>query len=99
MGHLQYQSNINREAVRNFFIKYQDRLIYGSDLYTDGTEDPDSLRKKMHKKWIEDWRYLVTDQMMTVPDVNGEFKGLLLPRIIIDKVYKENAGNWYPGIY
>jgi predicted TIM-barrel fold metal-dependent hydrolase len=98
MGHLQYQSNINREAVRNFFIKYQDRLIYGSYLYTDGTEDPDSLRKKMHKKWVEDWRYLVTDMKMTVPEVNDEFQGLALPRQVIVKIYRINAEKWYPGI-
>jgi predicted TIM-barrel fold metal-dependent hydrolase len=99
MGHLQYQSKINREAVRNFFIKYQDRLLYGSDLYTDGKENSDDLRKKMHKKWLADWQYLVTDHLITVPEVKGKIKGLLLPRTIIDKVYKENAGKWYPGIY
>ena len=30
--HLQYQSLTDRERVRNFLIKYQDRILYGSDM-------------------------------------------------------------------
>ena len=32
MSQVQYQSVRDREKVRNFFIKYQDRLLYGTDL-------------------------------------------------------------------
>ncbi len=48
--HLQYQSNTNRERVRNFMIKYQDRLIYGSDLGMQPTSDPDQARARLHKR-------------------------------------------------
>ncbi|MDQ1332782.1 MAG: hypothetical protein QG576_817, partial [Bacteroidota bacterium] len=30
IGHLQYQSLTDRDKIRNFLIKYQDRLLYGS---------------------------------------------------------------------
>ena len=32
MSQVQYQSVRDYEKVRNFFIKYQDRLLYGTDL-------------------------------------------------------------------
>ena len=32
MTQIQYQSNQDREKVRDFFIKYQDRLMYGTDI-------------------------------------------------------------------
>ena len=32
MGQVQYQSNHDRGKVRRFFIRYQDRLLYGTDL-------------------------------------------------------------------
>ena len=39
MSQVQYQSVRDHEKVRNFFIKYQDRLLYGTDL----TLNPDEL--------------------------------------------------------
>jgi len=30
--------------------------------------------------------------------VKGEFKGLKLPRQVIDKIYRKNAEKWLPGI-
>jgi len=98
MGHLQYQSKQNREAMREFFIKYKDRMIYGSDLNTSGDADSTVLREKIYLKWINDWKYLVTDETMTVPEVEGEFNGLHLPKEVIDNVYRTNAEKWYPGI-
>ncbi|MDX1285466.1 MAG: amidohydrolase family protein, partial [Draconibacterium sp.] len=36
MGDLFYQTRDNREKVRDFFIKYQDRLLYGTDIIDRG---------------------------------------------------------------
>src|SRR5208283_678817 len=32
MGQVQYQSNRDRAKVRRFFIRYQNRLLYGTDV-------------------------------------------------------------------
>lgn len=98
MGHFQFQSIQNRKKVRNFFIEYQDQLIYGTDLNTDGTEEIKDLRTKIHEVWLNDWKYLTTNEVMSVPEVNGEFQGLELPREVIEKIYHINAEKWYPGI-
>jgi predicted TIM-barrel fold metal-dependent hydrolase len=96
--HLQYQSRDDIDRVRNFLIKYQDRIIYGSDLNTDGTDNPEELKKRMHKKWLRAWQYFITDDKMIVPEVDGAFNGLALPKQVIDKIFSRNAENWYPGI-
>jgi len=43
--HLQYQSSKDRERVRNFCIKYQDRLLYGTDIGYTGPIILKALRK------------------------------------------------------
>ncbi len=92
--HLQYQSAKDRDRVRDFCIKYQDRLLYGTDVTYDGN-DPDGFRTSMHNDWMDDWKYFATDFEMTSPLFDGTFKGLQLPKEVIDKLYRENAVKWY----
>jgi hypothetical protein len=93
--HLQYQTKTNREKVRNFIINYQDRLIYGSDLGMRETNSPEESKARLHRRWVEDWKYFATDKSMTVDEVEGEFKGLKLPKVVIDKIYYTNALKWF----
>ncbi len=93
--HLQVQSKTNVEKVRNFIIKYQDRLIYGSDLTMRSTTTPEEAKARFHKHWADDWKYFTTDLPMTVNQVNGEFTGIQLPKEVIDKIYYSNAVKWY----
>lgn len=93
--HLQYQSKTNREKIRNFIIKYQDRIIYGSDLGMRPNDNPDQAKARLHKRWMEEWLYFTTDNMMVSEEVNGEFQGLKLPKSVVDKIYYKNAVKWY----
>lgn len=93
--HLQFQSQRNRNQVRNFIIEYADRLIYATDGGIDPTDDPDRSRRALHEAWLRDWRYFVTDEKMSTPEVNGEFTGLNLPREVVDKIYYHNAIRWF----
>lgn len=94
MGQLFYQTRENREKVRDFFIKYQDRILYGTDIIDSGQEK-EQFQNRMHETWLKDWEYLVTDHTMTSNLIDGEFSGLKLPREVVDKIYKENAERWY----
>ena len=89
------QSQHDREKVRDFIIKYADRLIYATDGGLNPGTDPDESRLAQHEAWLRDWRYFATAEMMTTPEVNGEFKGLQLPKEVIDKIYFENAVKWF----
>ena len=93
--HLQYQSAQDRNRVRDFCIKYQDRLLYGTDAGYSGSSDPERFKKSMHGTWLDDWKYFVTDDEMTSDTFRGTFAGLKLPKEVVDKIYSENAIKWY----
>lgn len=93
--HLEYQSQTNLEKIRNFVIKYQDRIIYGSDLGMRPNNDPEQSKSRVHKRWLEEWKYFTTDKLMKGSEVNGEFRGLNLPGTVVDKIYYSNAVKWY----
>lgn len=95
IGHLQYQSIANYDQVRNFLINYQDRLIYATDSGISASSDPETTKNNLHQTWMEDWKYFTTDQVMTAEEVNGEFRGLKLPKSVIDKIYYANAIHWF----
>jgi predicted TIM-barrel fold metal-dependent hydrolase len=93
--HLQFQSQSNREKVRDFLIKYKDRIIYATDEGISKNSDPAAARKELHDHWMRDWKYFATDEKLTVPEVNGEFQGLQLPRDVINSIYHDNAVKWF----
>lgn len=99
MGQVQYQSQREREKVRNFFIKYQDRILYATDLTHSPEADPQQFKQEVHEKWLTDWKYLNTAEMMAAPEVDGEFQGLALPKKVIDKIYHINARKTFPGAF
>lgn len=95
MGQLFYQTHFDRKKVRDFFMKYQDRLIYATDLATDGTETKVNLARELHNTWFRDWQYLVTDKEMTSDLVDEKFQGLKLPASVVDKIFYRNAQRWF----
>ena len=103
VSHLQYQTLTNWQKVHDFFIKYQDRLVYGTDLRSSamdivnkGIKDPEGIKMHAHEVWMRHWKFFTSDQMMRVPKVEGEFRGLKLPREVIDKIYRINAEKLFP---
>ena len=105
ISHLQYQAKTNWQGVHDFFIKYQDRLLYGTDMRYDAMDivnehltTQQELRKHAHEVWLRHWRFFTTNEKMRVPKVEGEFYGLKLPREVVDKIYYKNAQRWVPGL-
>jgi predicted TIM-barrel fold metal-dependent hydrolase len=93
--HLQFQSSLDRERVRGFCIKYQDRLLYGTDAGYSGSAFPEGFKKRMHDTWADDWKYFTSDDEMTSDKFSGTFTGLKLPKQVVDKIYNKNAVKWY----
>ena len=94
-GQLQYQSIQNWQKVHDFFIKYQDRIMYGTDLEDNKTMAPEEIKKHAHEIWLRDWRYLTTADSLQSPYVDKKFKGLHLPKTVIDKIYHTNPEKYY----
>ena len=95
VGHVQYQTMNDWQKVHDFFIKYQDRLIYGTDLEENETDNADTIKTNAHKLWVRDWKYFTSGDTLESPLVNGKFRGLRLPKAVVDKLYYTNAAKWY----
>jgi predicted TIM-barrel fold metal-dependent hydrolase len=93
--HLQYQAMIDNKKIRDFCIKYQDRLLYGTDLSDGDAPDKTGLQKRIHETWTNDWKFFVTEEKMTTGNFRGTFNGLHLPREVVDKIFYLNTLKWY----
>lgn len=91
MSQVQYQSVRDRERVRDFFIRHQDRILYGTDLTQDPASEPGEFRRAAHQAWLSDWRYLATAESQRVDMIDADVPGLALPSEVIDKIYRRNA--------
>lgn len=103
ISHLQFQSISEPQKVRDFFMKYQDRLLYATDirisaadLAIKGLTEPSDIQQHAHEVWMRHWKFFTSDEPMKVPKVEGSFKGLRLPSAVIDKIYHKNAERWIP---
>jgi predicted TIM-barrel fold metal-dependent hydrolase len=85
-----------REKVRNFLIKYQDRVLYGTDLeFLAADATPDAL-KDWQETYARDWKFLATDEMLAYR--GHQVKGLALPEPVLRRIFHDNAVQWIPGI-
>ncbi len=91
MTQVQYQSRTERNKVRNFFIIYADRIIYGSDITMEENVKPVAFSREAHHQWASDWRYLATGKTQYIGDLKNNIQGLHLPKKVIDKIYWNNA--------
>ena len=98
ISHLEHQAVSNHKKVYDFFIKYQDRILYGSDLEVNDQMDSLKAFQNVHDTWFAHWKFFTSDSTLTDPDVTGSFKGLRLPKEVVDKFYFKNAQKWVPGL-
>ena len=96
MAHFQYQSNRDRAKVRNFLIKYQDRVLYGTDIGVNPGTDPQRAIKNARDRWRSDWHYLATDKVIRVRRFDEPVKGLALPKPVVEKIFRLNAERFLP---
>lgn len=93
--HLQYQSAINKEKVRDFLINYQDRILYGTDIGYSGEKPDSNFYSGIRSTRIKDWNYFTGEMQLKSSDVNAVFTGLHLPKQVVDKIFYLNAVKWY----
>ncbi len=86
---------MSREKLRNFIIKYCDRILFGTDIGEVKEENVNDLAERYHKCF----QLSETDNL-----VQGGFfgrtetKGLALPREVLEKIYFRNAMRVYPRV-
>jgi predicted TIM-barrel fold metal-dependent hydrolase len=85
-----------RENVRAFMIKYQDRILYGTDGGIHPEGDPSSSLQQWQYRFAMHWRYFATDE--TFEFRGQQVQGLKLPAPVLRKLYHDNAVRWIPGL-
>lgn len=96
LGQLQYQSQHDRDKVIAFLTKYQDRVLYGTDTGIGPQHSIPERYERTKQRWLRDWRYFNTDEMIRVPELDEPVQGLALPKQVVEKLYRENAHKLFP---
>lgn len=83
-----FTNNWNR--ARNFFIKYQDRILYGTDSYNFPPADcsPEEGNNALRTNLVR--RFLETTEEFIEPTKNHPFKPFGFEGEILDKIYRKN---------
>jgi hypothetical protein len=77
------------EEARDFFLKYQDRIIFGTDFAPGGL--PSRIWVVRNFLETDEEFHVPTDERLFWPDHRTMIRGLALPREVLDKIY---AGNF-----
>jgi len=84
------------EKVREFLMKYQDRILYGTDLDLLANADIRETLKDWKSTYINDWKFFATDESFEVE--GHRVHGLKLPQTVLEKIYRRNAQHWITGL-
>jgi hypothetical protein len=102
-----------RNKVRDFFLSYPDRILYGSDISGGLVASPFLVdMSKINERWndeeIKKLRHDLLeqyDQEFTYFATDQKFSmkgftvlGLDLPEEVLHKLYYKNSVSWIPGI-
>lgn len=110
---LSYLMRQAREKVRRFFLKYQDRILYGSDISGGLVASPFLVdMSKINERWTEEEIKTLKNELLGQYEreynyfatdqefTNGNYTvhGLALPEEVLYKLYYTNSVSWIPGI-
>jgi predicted TIM-barrel fold metal-dependent hydrolase len=88
--------NLSRDpgASRAFFVKYADRIVFGTDLFSTLTVEQARFRAGIVYRWLESedtFRVPEGADFLLGPPQDGVIRGMSLPGDVLHKIY---AGNW-----
>lgn len=85
-----------RDKVRAFLIRYQERILYATDLVVMPQDDTGKAIQNWTSTYEQDWKFFATDQ--SVEYKGNTYQGLKLPVPVLRKLFHDNAVRWFPGI-
>ena len=90
MNYLMLHARNDRQGVRDFMMKYQDRILYATDFFIT-PQNRKSAAGQLEQLWLRDWEFLSTDNELQTDEFEGTFKGLKIPEPVLKKLYFANA--------
>lgn len=98
--------------VRDFFLKYQDRLLWGVDPVSGRKTavpswDAEKLRgfwEWIERTYVNEFRYYESGEEVEFYEPGTQSwrkvgRGLDLPASVLEKIYIQNALKWFPGLF
>jgi acetyl esterase/lipase/predicted TIM-barrel fold metal-dependent hydrolase len=85
-----------REKVRAFLIRYQDRVLWGTDLMELAWDNPAQALERWEAAYALEWAYFATARTLQIG--GRQVQGLALPESVLRKIFRENALRWIPGL-
>lgn len=73
-----------RDKVRAFMIRYQDRVLWGTDAMELKWDDPPGANARWEAAYQREWQFFAGD--------------LALPAPVLRKIFRDNALRWIPGL-
>jgi predicted TIM-barrel fold metal-dependent hydrolase len=95
-GRLDYMRLMPREKLRAFLIKYQDRVLYGTDLDILPNANVAEVLNEWRETYARDYRFMATNDTFSVD--GKPVHGLALPPAVLEKIFHSNAIHWIPGL-
>jgi hypothetical protein len=92
---VRYFARGDRERVRSFLVKYQDRILYATD-FSLRDADPEAGARGLRANHDRDWNFFAGSDKMEYQ--GGPTQGLGLPEAVLRKLFRDNARRWLPGI-
>jgi predicted TIM-barrel fold metal-dependent hydrolase len=80
-------------ASRAFFVKYADRIVFGTDLSSTLTVEQARFRAGIVYRWLESedtFRVPEGTDFLLGPPKDGVIRGMSLPEDVLHKIYAEN---------
>ncbi|PIZ45080.1 MAG: hypothetical protein COY42_12875, partial [Armatimonadetes bacterium CG_4_10_14_0_8_um_filter_66_14] len=90
---LLYNLSQDVEATREFFTKYADRIVFGTDTASGNSPQEAQIRAGLVTRWLEtDDEYRVPDEadFLLGPPEDGLMRGLSLPADVLARIYRGN---------
>jgi hypothetical protein len=85
-----------RDKVRAFLLKYQDRVLYATDLVVFPRSKTEDTLTEFRNTYARDWKFFATDEK--VEYIGHMYDGLALPHTVLRKLFHDNAVRWFPGL-
>lgn len=103
---LALQALRDREAVRAFFCRYAERILWGMDQGTgktvlSGVSRPEVVADAIRSNgdgYAMEWAFLEEEGTVHV-DGHDDIPGLALPEDVLRQIYVESALRWYPWAF
>jgi hypothetical protein len=93
---MEYLMLMPPEKLRAFLIRYQDRVLYGTDLDLLPDASFSDALKDWQSTYARDWKFLATGEILSVE--GKRVQGLNLPQPVLQKIFRSNAMRWIPGL-